>query len=109
VQARGDALLIAGRGHARSDRAVPFFLRRQGADAIVSVAFMDVSDGRISPADYDVDAFDFTVFTPRVSDEDPCETFRKQLEQMHRQAAERGNSPRSASPPTAADSEVHTP
>jgi uncharacterized iron-regulated protein len=87
VQAGGDALLIAGRGHARNDRAVPFFLRRHGADRIVSVAFVDVSDGRVSAADYDVEAFDFVVFTPRVSDEDPCETFRKQLEQMQRHAS----------------------
>jgi len=85
VGAGEPVLLIAGRGHARRDRAVPYFLRRHGAES-VSVAFIDVSEERVSATDYDVSPFDFVVFTPRVSDEDPCETFRKQLEQMHRQS-----------------------
>lgn len=79
-------VLIAGRGHARNDRAVPYFLHRHRAEHVLSVAFMDVSDDRVSAADYDVAAFDFVVFTPRVSDEDPCEAFRKQLEQMRKPA-----------------------
>lgn len=86
VRAGPDAVLIAGRGHARNDRAVPYFLRRLGAERVVSVGFVDVADGRVSPTDYDVAAFDFVVFTPRVSDEDPCEAFRKQLEQMQHHA-----------------------
>ena len=82
------ALLIAGRGHARNDRAVPVFLRRAGASAILSVAFMDVDDAHTRAADYDIGAFDYVVFTPRVTDEDPCQRFRQQLETMHAHPAE---------------------
>jgi uncharacterized iron-regulated protein len=74
--------LIAGRGHARNDRAVPYFLQRRKAGPSLSVAFVEVDDRRPDPSEYDSAAFDFVVFTPRVSDEDPCEKFRKQLEQM---------------------------
>jgi uncharacterized iron-regulated protein len=96
VHTQRETALIAGRGHARNDRAVPYFLHRHGAERVVSVAFVDVADDRLSPTDYDVEAFDFVVFTPRVSDEDPCEAFRKQLEQM------RGHAPATA---TAKDAE----
>ncbi|HKU40860.1 MAG TPA: ChaN family lipoprotein [Polyangiales bacterium] len=81
------ALLIAGRGHARNDRGVPFYLRRAGAGSILSVAFVDLSDDRKRPTDYDLRAFDYAVFTPRASDQDPCERFKQQLEHMKRPAA----------------------
>ena len=74
--------LVAGRGHARNDRAVPYFLRRTHAGPTLSVAFIEVSDQLLEAAAYDTEAFDYVVFTPRVSDADPCEEFRKQLEQM---------------------------
>ncbi|MET0385026.1 MAG: ChaN family lipoprotein [Polyangiales bacterium] len=77
--------LITGRGHVRKDRAVPLFLQRAGASRSVSVGLIDVDDKRTAPSDYDIGAFDFVVFTPRVSDEDPCEQFRQQLEQMRKQ------------------------
>jgi uncharacterized iron-regulated protein len=72
--------LIAGTGHARNDRAVPYFLRNAGKT--LSVAFLEVDDHRTDPRAYDTQAFDYVVFTPRASDEDPCEKFRKQLEHM---------------------------
>jgi uncharacterized iron-regulated protein len=74
--------LIAGRGHARNDRAVPYFLQRTHAGPTLSIAFIEVNDQQLEAAAYDTEAFDYVVFTPRVSDEDPCEEFRKQLEQM---------------------------
>ena len=74
--------LITGRGHGRTDRAVPYFLARMHAGATLSLAFIDVDDQRLTADAYDTSAFDFVVFTPRVTDEDPCEAFRKQLEQM---------------------------
>jgi uncharacterized iron-regulated protein len=74
--------LIAGRGHARNDRAVPYFLQRTHAGATLSIAFIEVNDRQLEAAAYDTEAFDYVVFTPRVSDKDPCEEFRKQLEQM---------------------------
>lgn len=74
--------LIAGRGHARNDRAVPYFLQRKHAGPTLSIAFVEVNDQIQEAAAYDTEAFDYVIFTPRVSDADPCEEFRKQLEQM---------------------------
>lgn len=74
--------LITGRGHARNDRAVPYFLQRINAGPTLSVAFIEVNDKQLEAAAYDTSAYDYAVFTPRVSDQDPCEAFRKQLEQM---------------------------
>jgi uncharacterized iron-regulated protein len=87
VQAGPPALLITGRGHARKDRGVPLFLQRSGAGGVLSIAFMEVVDDKSRPSDYDVSAFDFVVFTPRETDEDPCEQFKRQLEAMHQHAA----------------------
>ena len=83
VQTEVPTVLIAGRGHARNDRAVPYFLKRAGSADTLSVAFIEVDDRREDPGTYDTEAFDYVIFTPRASDEDPCEKFRKQLEQMH--------------------------
>lgn len=80
----GSAALIAGRGHVRKDRAVPVFLQRQGARAVLTVAFVGVDDDRKEPADYELEPFDFVVFTPRVSDESACERFKRQLAAMHK-------------------------
>jgi uncharacterized iron-regulated protein len=87
LQAGPPALLITGRGHVRKDRGVPLFLQRGGASAVLSVAFVEVIDDKTRPNDYDVSAFDFVVFTPRETDEDPCEQFKRQLESMHQHAA----------------------
>jgi uncharacterized iron-regulated protein len=75
-------VLVTGRGHARNDRAVPHFLRLLGAMKLVSLAFVDVDDSRTSPDAYDLAAFDYVVFTPRVSDEDPCVRFKEELRKM---------------------------
>jgi uncharacterized iron-regulated protein len=82
------ALLVTGRGHARKDRGVPLFWLRSGR-ASLSIGLVDVADAALAPRDYDVGAFDLVVFTPRVSDEDPCQRFREQLEHMQHGAAER--------------------
>ena len=79
--------LIAGRGHARNDRGVPYFLARTHAGDALSVAFIEVADAQHDPNAYDTAAFDYVVFTPRASDEDPCEKFRKQLEEMRQHPA----------------------
>jgi len=82
AQTQVPTVLIAGRGHARNDRAVPYFLKRAGSGATLSIAFIEVVDSREDPSTYDTEAFDYVIFTPRASNEDPCEKFRKQLEQM---------------------------
>lgn len=72
--ASGQSVLIAGNGHTRIDRGVPHYLARSSA----TVAFVEVSP-EASPTSHPAD---FVWFTPRVTDEDPCEAFRKQLEAM---------------------------
>jgi uncharacterized iron-regulated protein len=79
---RPQAALVCGAGHARTDRGVPRHVRAARADAkIVSVAFLEVIDGKTDPAallgEADAPAFDFVWFTPRASDDDPCAAFRK--------------------------------
>lgn len=72
-------VLIAGRGHVRTDRGVPFYLREREPHArIASVGFVDVQDGWTTPAAY-VEAFgaatlpfDWLWFTPARDTGDPC-------------------------------------
>ena len=78
------AVLIAGAGHARKDRAVPLYVaRREPERRVLAVAFVEV--GHDSPAEIaELEAaFDFLWFTPRVDDLDPCDRFREQLEKLH--------------------------
>ncbi|WP_193370990.1 ChaN family lipoprotein [Pelagibius marinus] len=73
IDAEG-AILIAGSGHVREDRAVPWHLEGES----FTVALVEVVAGRDSAADYpafDPQLFDFVWFTPRVDDKDPCEAF----------------------------------
>lgn len=85
---RDSALLIAGNGHVRADRGVPWHLRRLSPGArIVSVGLVEVSGDATDPQDY-VEGyggsipFDFVWFSPRVDDDDPCEVFAEQLRRM---------------------------
>lgn len=80
----GSAFLIAGAGHARTDRGVPWYVRQRAPDKeIVSVTFIEVEDGNDDPQSYiprDPDgqpAADFIVFTARAERGDPCEKMRK--------------------------------
>lgn len=73
------AVLITGAGHARRDRGVPYHLARPGAQPgargeIVSVGFVEVRPGALTPTDYDL-PFDLVWFTPAVSRGDPCAVF----------------------------------
>ena len=86
---RTGAVLIAGAGHARSDRAVPFHLRRMAPGrAIISLAFLDVSTGADAATAYaapfggETLPFDYVWFTPRVDIRDACERFEEQLKKM---------------------------
>jgi uncharacterized iron-regulated protein len=71
-------VLVAGNGHVRLDRGVPYYLLRQKpGTSVASVAFLEVIDGMSEPQAYakpigaDELPFDFVWFTPRVDDEDP--------------------------------------
>jgi len=69
---KGPTVLIAGGGHARRDRGVPLYLPAGG---VVSVAFIEVEEGKNAPRDY-VQQFDYLWFTARVERKDPCEALR---------------------------------
>lgn len=80
------AILIAGNGHVRSDRAVPWFLSRRRPDAkIVTVMVVEVQKGADAPGklvsrDLGEEAVaDYVWFTPRAERGDPCEGLRKRL------------------------------
>lgn len=84
----GRSALVAGRAHLRRERGVPLFLSRRKATGVVSIAFIDVDDQKTEAADYPVNDFDFVIFTPRVTDEEPCERFRRELRRLKKPKAE---------------------
>ena len=75
------AVLIAGNGHVRNDRGVPFYLA--GSKNVVSIGHLEVETAATDPRAYAAAMgaaklpFDYVVFTPRATDEDPCEAFHK--------------------------------
>jgi uncharacterized iron-regulated protein len=75
---RDGAVLIAGAGHTRADRGVPWALARQAPGApVVALALVEVRKDLLDPAGYGPEgtAYDAVWFTPRVDDRDPCESF----------------------------------
>ena len=82
------AVLIAGAGHVRKDRGVPAHLARHApGTTVASLALLEVEARATAPADYAARfdgalPFDYIWFTPRIDDVDPCETFKKSLEQL---------------------------
>jgi uncharacterized iron-regulated protein len=76
-------VLIAGNGHVRKDRGVPFFL--DSDKKTVSVAIIEVVRDQMEATSYsafDPKLYDYVWFTPRVDEIDPCDKFREQLERM---------------------------
>jgi uncharacterized iron-regulated protein len=82
----GASLLVAGNGHVRSDRGVPWHLARLAPGrSAASVLIVEVEDGQTEPDAYrlrgpdGVPAADFVIFTPRAQRADPCEAWRARL------------------------------
>jgi uncharacterized iron-regulated protein len=80
----GFAILIAGNGHVRSDRGVPWYIReRAPATLVTSVVILEVEEGKTDPEAYvprdpkGNAAADLVIFTPRAERGDPCEAMRK--------------------------------
>ena len=78
------AVLIAGAGHVRQDRGVPYYLRqRKPGLSVTSLAFLEVVRGANEPVSYAEVLgaaelpFDFVWFTPADNDADPCAAFTK--------------------------------
>jgi uncharacterized iron-regulated protein len=85
AQKADGAVLIAGSGHARSDRGAPLHLSRFDPFGVVrSVAFLEVIEGVGDPQAYTEPGdttlpFDFVYFTPRVDEDDPCAPMREHM------------------------------
>jgi uncharacterized iron-regulated protein len=81
------AVLIAGIDHTRSDRGVPWHLRRLlPRENILSIGLIEVRDGKTDPDSYAAAfqterlPFDYVWFTPRADAEDPCEKYSDELQ-----------------------------
>lgn len=88
------AVLIAGAGHCRDDRGVPYNLRRfEPGASILSLGFIEVTSDKRTLGDYAdskverVLPYDLVCFTPRIDNRDACERFREQLEKMKARSA----------------------
>jgi uncharacterized iron-regulated protein len=83
------AVLIAGGGHVRRDRAVPWHLARLAPGrAVATLGFVETIRGQDDPRLYARDSanapplYDFIWLTPRVDENDPCAAHREQLERL---------------------------
>lgn len=81
-------ILIAGNGHTRRDRGVPWYLEHRGvpADQIISLEMVEVTADKTDPNTYvqhrsgGQKTADFIVFTPRQTRADPCEQMRQHMQ-----------------------------
>jgi uncharacterized iron-regulated protein len=80
AKTKDGAVLIAGGGHARLDRGVPYYLALDAPKVeLASVLFREVRHESRDVHDYlsDEGPFDYVWFTPRGSDDDPCASFHQ--------------------------------
>ncbi|MHA1554460.1 MAG: ChaN family lipoprotein, partial [Alphaproteobacteria bacterium] len=82
----GGAILIAGNGHVRSDRGVPWYLARHAVEGKVSsVMLLEITDDASTVQDLVVTgpdgepAADYFWITPRAEREDQCEELRRKF------------------------------
>jgi uncharacterized iron-regulated protein len=82
--AHGSAIVMAGNGHVRGDRGIAWYIRQREPNIkVVTVALVEVEDGKTDPAAYvprdpeGKPAVDYVVFTPKHVRPDPCAAFVK--------------------------------
>ena len=85
----GGAILVAGAGHVRNDYGIPVYIRAKAPDKrVISISFVEVDEQKTDAQSYALAypdrrlPFDYVWFTPRLDDEDPCEKFKSQLDQL---------------------------
>lgn len=89
-RARQPAVLIAGNGHVRRDYGVGGLLEQRQWRSVLSIGLIEVQPGKDRLEDYGdfynqgERMFDIVMFTPRARDEDPCITFKKQLQEIEK-------------------------
>ena len=79
-------VLVAGSGHVRNDRGVPFYLSLQGKEInLLTIAWAEVQEEAVDADDYAAYwgakkiPFDVVWFTPRFDRSDPCVQFRQHM------------------------------
>ena len=78
---RAGGILIAGNGHVRTDRGVPWYLaRREPGAQVVTIGLLEVEDGVRRPPPRL--PYDYVWFTPRVDDHDPCVIHEPALQRL---------------------------
>lgn len=84
AEKHGGAFLLAGNGHVRTDRGVPWYLRRLVPQRkVIAVMFLEVEQEKNDAAAYltrapdGTVAADYVMFTPRHERPDPCEKMRQ--------------------------------
>lgn len=79
---KGGGVLIAGNGHVRNDRGVPWYLARLRPDArSVSIGLLEIRDDVLEPPT-DL-PYDYIWFTPRVDDDgEPCDLHDAELRRL---------------------------
>lgn len=84
AQKHGGAFLLAGNGHVRTDRGVPWYLRQMApARKVVAVMLLEVEVGKDDAGGYAPRtpeghwATDYVLFTPQHVRPDPCEKMRQ--------------------------------
>ena len=85
------AILVAGAGHVRKDYGIPVYLAaKAGGKQVISIAFLEVDKQKSEPRNYALAngrlPFDYVWFTARVDDENPCEKFKSQFEQLKKRS-----------------------
>ena len=85
------AILIAGNGHVRKDRGVPFVLRKRLSNEqkqIVTIGLVEVDPSLLTVADYqlvgsaDSARYDFVIFTPKFDVTDHCAAMRDHFKNL---------------------------
>ncbi len=82
---KSGVVLLAGNGHVRRDRGVPYYLAMRGKQAF-AVALVEVEDGKTNPDAYiergpdGSPIYDAILFTTRAERKDPCEEMRAMMQ-----------------------------
>ena len=86
AEANGAAFLLAGNGHVRTDRGVPWYVRRMAPQRqVLVVTLLEAQPGENDAASYlprapdGKVASDYALFTPRTERPDPCQQMREQV------------------------------
>lgn len=84
AERHGAAFLLAGNGHVRTDRGVPWYVRQMAPGRkVLSVMLVEVEEGKTDASAYarvdgaGMPAADYILFTPRHVRTDPCEKMRR--------------------------------